>query len=97
MSTTVSVHEAKTHLSRLINDVLAGKEVTVARRGEPVVKIVPVEPEPMPTRRLGWLSHTLPAGVSDPLAHGFWDPLPDEYLGLGDDKFADVLDDEVAS
>ena len=38
--TTVSVHEAKTHLSRLIERVLAGEEVVIARNKEPVVRIV---------------------------------------------------------
>ncbi|MGH2608626.1 MAG: type II toxin-antitoxin system Phd/YefM family antitoxin [Tepidiformaceae bacterium] len=40
--TQVSVHEAKTHLSRLLNDVEAGEEVIIARNGQPVAKIVPV-------------------------------------------------------
>jgi len=43
---TVTVHEAKTHLSRLIADALAGKEVIIARGKEPAVKLVPVETKP---------------------------------------------------
>ena len=39
--TQVSVHEAKTHLSRLLNDVERGEEVIIARNGEPVAKLVP--------------------------------------------------------
>jgi prevent-host-death family protein len=42
--TTVSVHEAKTHLSRLIERVLAGEEIVVARNKEPVIKLVPAAP-----------------------------------------------------
>ncbi|UVO55631.1 type II toxin-antitoxin system Phd/YefM family antitoxin [Sphingomonas sp. SUN039] len=38
--TTVSVHEAKTHLSRLIEQVLAGEEVVISRNREPVVRLV---------------------------------------------------------
>lgn len=38
--TTVSVHEAKTHLSRLIEKVLAGEEVVIARNKEPVVRMI---------------------------------------------------------
>ena len=38
--TTVSVHEAKTHLSRLIERVLAGEEIVIARNKEPVVRLV---------------------------------------------------------
>lgn len=48
--TTVSVHEAKTHLSRLIEQVLAGDEVVIARNKEPVVRLVrelPVQKKPL--------------------------------------------------
>ena len=38
--TIVSVHDAKTHLSRLIEKVLAGEEVVIARNKEPVVRLV---------------------------------------------------------
>ncbi len=38
--TTVSVHEAKTHLSRLIERVLAGEEIVIVRHREPVVRLV---------------------------------------------------------
>jgi prevent-host-death family protein len=37
-----TVHKAKTHLSKLIRDALRGEEVIIARRTEPVVKLVPV-------------------------------------------------------
>ena len=40
--TQVSVHEAKTHLSRLLHDVELGEEVVIARNGQPVAKLVPV-------------------------------------------------------
>jgi antitoxin (DNA-binding transcriptional repressor) of toxin-antitoxin stability system len=36
------VHKAKTYLSKLIRDALRGEEVIIARRKEPVVKLVPV-------------------------------------------------------
>ena len=41
--TVVNVHEAKTHLSQLINRVVAGEEIIIARGGKAVVKLVPVE------------------------------------------------------
>jgi len=81
--TTVTVHEAKTHLSRLLDRVLAGEEIVVARGKTPVAKLVRLEPAKLPKRELGWLAHTVPAG-KDPLADGFWDPLPDDHLGLND-------------
>jgi prevent-host-death family protein len=39
----VNIHEAKTHLSRLLQRVAEGEEVTIARAGVPVAKLVPVE------------------------------------------------------
>jgi prevent-host-death family protein len=44
----VSVHEAKTHLSRLLRRVESGEEVVIARAGKPVAKLVPASP---PRRR----------------------------------------------
>jgi prevent-host-death family protein len=41
MTKSVGVHEAKTHLSRLIEDVQAGEEVVITRRGEEVAALVP--------------------------------------------------------
>ncbi|MCH7824827.1 MAG: type II toxin-antitoxin system Phd/YefM family antitoxin [Acidobacteria bacterium] len=39
---TVGVHEAKTHLSRLLRRVAAGEEIVIARAGEPVARLVAV-------------------------------------------------------
>ncbi len=41
--TTVNVHEAKTHLSRLLERVEAGETVTIARAGTPVAQLVSVQ------------------------------------------------------
>lgn len=38
---TVNVHEAKTHLSRLLESVEAGEAVTIARAGKPIADLVP--------------------------------------------------------
>ena len=42
MATEVSVHEAKTHLSRLLRRVAAGEEIVIARSGKPVARLTPV-------------------------------------------------------
>lgn len=42
---TVNIHEAKTHLSRLLRQVAAGEEVVIARSGRPVARLVPIERE----------------------------------------------------
>jgi prevent-host-death family protein len=40
---TVTIHEAKTHLSRLIREVLTGEEIIIARGKEPLVKLTPLK------------------------------------------------------
>jgi prevent-host-death family protein len=41
---TVNIHEAKTHLSKLIQRVELGEEITIARAGRPVARLSPVKP-----------------------------------------------------
>lgn len=41
-ATTVNIHEAKTHLSKLLARVEAGEEITLARAGKPVARLAPV-------------------------------------------------------
>jgi prevent-host-death family protein len=85
--TIVSVHEAKTHLSRLINRVLAGEEITVARGKEPVIKLVPAG-QSKKKRTLGWLAHTLPPG-QPAIPDSFWEPMSEEELALWEGKNSD--------
>ena len=49
--TKVTVHEAKTHLSRLLRRVSMGEEILISRGGEPVARLVPHAPRRR--RRLG--------------------------------------------
>jgi prevent-host-death family protein len=49
---TVNIHEAKTHLSRLLAEVAAGEEIVIAKAGKPVARIVPVAVQ-QPHRLLG--------------------------------------------
>lgn len=52
----VNIHEAKTHLSRLIELALAGEPQVIAKAGKPLVKLVRLEaPEASNVRRLGFL------------------------------------------
>jgi prevent-host-death family protein len=39
----VNLHDAKTHLSRYVDQALTGEEVVIARAGKPLVKLVPEE------------------------------------------------------
>jgi prevent-host-death family protein len=67
----VNVHEAKTHLSRLLERVSAGEEIVIARGGTPVARLVPLAEEP---RRPGRLRGRIKVRA------GFDDPLPDAIL-----------------
>ena len=53
--TTVNIHDAKTHLSRLLEEVAAGAEVVIARAGKPIARLVPIEAAPRP-KLLGLLA-----------------------------------------
>ena len=44
----VNLHDAKTHLSRYVDQALAGEEVVIARAGKPLVRLVPLETKPAP-------------------------------------------------
>jgi prevent-host-death family protein len=48
---TVNVHYAKTHLSRLLERVLAGEPVTIAKAGTPVARLVPLSADAVATPR----------------------------------------------
>ena len=74
---TVNIHEAKTHLSRLLDDVLAGEEVVITRRGEAVASLVAVKPHSQ--RRFGMDRGRFV--VPD----DFDDPLPGDLLDAFDD------------
>jgi prevent-host-death family protein len=69
---TVSVHEAKTHLSRLLQQVEAGEEVIITRGGEPVASLVAVGPK-LP-REAGRLKHAIEIreDFDAPLPESFW-------------------------
>ena len=68
----VTVHEAKTHLSRLLRRVETGEEIVIARSGKPVARLVP-EPD-RPRRQFG-----LDRGLFE-VPDDFDTPLPDEVL-----------------
>lgn len=46
MSDVVNIHEAKTHLSRLLERVQAGERVVIAKAGKPVAVLIAFEPRP---------------------------------------------------
>jgi prevent-host-death family protein len=53
---TVNIHEAKTHLSRLIQKAVDGEPFIIAKAGKPLVKVTAIEAVPVDTsRRLGFM------------------------------------------
>ena len=70
MSTIVNVHEAKTHLSRLLERVRAGEEFILAKAGKPCARLVPLEPR----------KERQPGLVKGRITDAFFEPLPEEEL-----------------
>jgi len=50
----INVHQAKTHLSRLLERAAAGEEIVIARAGKPVARLAPYEKEAPPGRKPGY-------------------------------------------
>ena len=73
MPKTVNIHEAKTHLSRLVDDVAAGAEVIIAKAGRPVARLISVS-VPVKKKKLGLLKGKIK------VAGDFNAPLPDDVL-----------------
>ncbi len=74
--TIVNIHEAKTHLSRLLNRVVSGEEVIIARGGKAVAKLVPIE-EPRQNRVPGldegkiWIAEDFDASLPKEVLESF--------------------------
>lgn len=76
---SVNVHEAKTHLSRLLERVERGETVVIARAGRPVARLVPLEdPAAVASRRLGFLRDRV--------------HVPDDFDRMGEDEIADAFE-----
>lgn len=71
MSIIVNVHEAKTHLSRLLEQAHNGQEIILAKAGKPYARLMPL-PAAGDERQPG----RLPGKVDD----AFFDPLPEDEL-----------------
>ena len=74
----VTIHKAKTQLSKLIARAEAGEEIVIARGKEPVVRLTPVATAGAKRRRL---AGRLKGKISIPDSF-FFDPLPEEELRL---------------
>ena len=67
-ATVINIHEAKTHLSRIVEEVAAGAEVIIAKAGRPVARLVPLEPA-VKKKNLGLLrgAFSMPENFDAPL------------------------------
>lgn len=76
---TVNVHEAKTHLSKLLKRAHEGEEIVLSKAGKPYAKLVPFDPVPKrPPRQPGRFKDKIPH-LPDSF---FFDPLPEEELRM---------------
>ena len=78
--TVFSVHQAKTHLSRILTLLDSDDEVVISRYGKPVARIVPFE-QPQIVRKPGALKNLIEFNES------FFDELPEEEMSAWNQKF----------
>ncbi|WP_105432801.1 type II toxin-antitoxin system Phd/YefM family antitoxin [Neorhizobium sp. T6_25] len=80
---TVNIHEAKTHLSRLVEEAANGEAFVIAKAGKPMVKVVPLEEapveEPKKKRRIGFLKGQI--SVPDDFDTMFAKEIEDMFYG----------------
>ncbi|HQT64251.1 MAG: prevent-host-death protein [Acidocella sp. 20-57-95] len=68
---TVNIHEAKTHLSRLVEAAAKGEGFIIAKAGKPMVKVMPLEDvKPAAIKRLGFMKGqiSVPDDIKTPFA-----------------------------
>ena len=51
---TINIQAAKTHLSRLVEQAVAGDDIVLAKAGRPLVRLVPVQPDVSPRKAGAW-------------------------------------------
>lgn len=73
--TVVNIHEAKTHLSKLLERVHAGEEIILAKSGKPYARLMPLAEKK--ERVPGALKALLPENIDD---SALFEPLPEEEL-----------------
>ncbi|MCA1366951.1 type II toxin-antitoxin system Phd/YefM family antitoxin [Bradyrhizobium sp. BRP14] len=75
---TINIHEAKTHLSRLIEKAARGEPFIIAKAGKPMVKVIPLDqPTGDDKRRLGFMNGQI--------------KVPDDFDRMGSDEIEDLF------
>ena len=69
----VNIHQAKCHLSRLLQGVAEGRPFIIAKAGKPIARVIPIDaPEPAQIKRLGFLAEQF--------------SVPDDFDRMGQDE-----------
>jgi prevent-host-death family protein len=81
MPLVLNIHEAKTHLSRLVDQAAKGEPFTIAKAGKPLVKVVPLDaPSSDMKRRMGFMAGQI--------------AVPDDFDTMYADEIAEMFDPE---
>ena len=76
---TINIHEAKTHLSRLVEQAAQGESFVIAKAGKPRVKVVALQsPVAHQVRRIGFLAGRI--------------KVPDDFDQMGSEQIADLFE-----
>ena len=79
--TTVNMHEAKTHLSKLVEKASKGEAFIIARAGKPLVRVIPLEyPEQTVKRRIGFMEGNI--------------TVPDDFDTMGQEEIIRMFEGE---
>ena len=77
---TINIHEAKTHLSRLVEQAAKGESFIIAKAGKPMVKVVPLDPpEEKKVKRIGFLEGQ--GNIPDDFDRMFEDEIAEMFYG----------------
>jgi prevent-host-death family protein len=88
---SVNIHEAKTHLSRLVEEVARGEPFVIAKAGKPLAKVVPLEtPEERAKRRIGFMEGELT------VPEDFDTFMQDEIVAMFEGEHKGILNPEYA-
>ena len=75
---TINIHQAKTHLSRLVGQAAGGRPFVIAKAGKPLVKVVPLDaPESGQQKRLGFMAGQI--------------AVPDDFDRMGEDSIESLF------
>jgi len=79
---TINIHEAKTHLSRLVEQAARGESFVIAKAGKPMVKVMAIDaPDARAMKRVGFLAGEI--------------SVPDDFDQMGRDEIEQLFDGQA--